>query len=204
MRWWLHFRKPPLARCLELAPRAGGCQCSFSLCQKFSACGVAATMDCWQPTINQMAVSASVSFGLVWRVPNVTHLNAIGPPEPAVVLRNVGADNSAERQNVRSFFGFLAMLATGLFAAVVVAISLQTTLHGAGAVGDTSEAQVRAFQLDYISLLLGLFLGLLLATIARISWSDLPRRFAAWLIRNEANFLRLGLAFCFLAIIVLY
>lgn len=58
--------------------------------------------------------------------------------------------------------------------------------------------------LDMRSLLVGIGTGLLLATMGRVSWLDLPQRFIAWLERNERRFLRFGLAAMCLGVIFFY
>ncbi len=85
---------------------------------------------------------------------------------------------------MRYLLGFLSLVALGLMLAVAVAL-------GTSGLAGTGE---RAFRLDYPSLLLGLGLGVVIATLARLSWSEMPRRAALWLVANEKNFYRLGFA----------
>ena len=58
-------------------------------------------------------------------------------------------------------------------------------------------------QFDFPSLLLGLALGLTLATLARVGWAEIPRRFANWLATNAWNFALLGFGIVCTAVIVL-
>lgn len=56
----------------------------------------------------------------------------------------------------------------------------------------------------YPSLGLGILIGIILSALARISWLELPRRFVRWLLRNERNFYRLGMAAVCLAVLLYY
>lgn len=100
---------------------------------------------------------------------------------------------------MRSAIGFLSLLAFGFLAAGVL------TVAGTGA--------SREFNLDAIlgqsgvhlgSLLLGLVLGVVLSGIARVSWSEIPRRFAGWLLQYERGFYRLALLAGLIGVLVFY
>ena len=54
------------------------------------------------------------------------------------------------------------------------------------------------------SLLIGLVLGVVLSGLARVSWTELPRRFAYWLLAYERTFYRLALAGVFIGVLVFY
>lgn len=102
---------------------------------------------------------------------------------------------------MRSVVGFLSLLAIGLVLAVLFALA------AAGLSSGWSGLEARApggFRLDYPSLLLGLVLGLVIATLARLSWAEMPRRFAMWLMVNERNFYRIGLGAVCLGVLLFY
>jgi hypothetical protein len=70
--------------------------------------------------------------------------------------------------------------------------------------GPVDGGAVTPGALDLRSLLAGIAAGLLMATMGRISWFDLPQRMIAWLQRNERKFLRLGMAGLCLGVLLFY
>lgn len=54
------------------------------------------------------------------------------------------------------------------------------------------------------SLAIGVVLGFALAFASQVSWFELPRRMLRWLIANERNFYRVGLAGICLAVLLFY
>ncbi|PPD29691.1 MAG: hypothetical protein CTY20_05830 [Hyphomicrobium sp.] len=112
-----------------------------------------------------------------------------------------GAFRGLEISDMRSVVGFLSLMAIGLVLAVIIALA------AAGISSNWSGLEARAsggFRLDYPSLLLGLVLGLVIATLARLSWAEMPRRLAMWLMVNERNFYRLGMSAVFLGVLLFY
>ena len=102
---------------------------------------------------------------------------------------------------MRSMLGFLSLLALGLMLAVAIALA------GAGLSTGWSGLDARqpgGFRLDYPSLVLGLALGLVMATLARMSWAEMPRRVALWLLANERNFYRAAMAAMCLGVLMFY
>jgi hypothetical protein len=101
---------------------------------------------------------------------------------------------------MKALLGFLSLVALGLIAAVVIVLAM--TGGGDGLVARRIFED--GFRLDYPSLLLGLVLGLVMATIARISWAELPRRIVLWLVANERNFYRVATAAIMVGVILFY
>jgi hypothetical protein len=102
---------------------------------------------------------------------------------------------------MRSAIGFLSLLAFGFLAAGVL------TVVGSGPSSELSlDAAIGAAHgsVHLGSLLLGLVLGIVLSALARVSWSELPRRFVAWLLAYERTFYRLALAAVFVGILLFY
>jgi hypothetical protein len=106
---------------------------------------------------------------------------------------------------MRSAIGFLSLLAFGFLAAGVL------TVIGSGQGPDLSLDSVLSRELTgessgihLGSLMIGLVLGLVLSALARVSWSELPRRFVDWLFRYERSFYRLALAGILVGILVFY
>lgn len=65
-------------------------------------------------------------------------------------------------------------------------------------------APLRDWNLHWPSVGVGVAAGILLALIFQISWFELPRKLVRWLIANERNFYRLGIAGACLAVLVFY
>ena len=101
---------------------------------------------------------------------------------------------------MRTLLGFFSLLALGLIAAVVLVLAISGGGQGLAARG----LLMSEFRLDYASLLLGLVLGIAMATAARMSWTEMPRRVVLWLVTNERNFYRVAMAGVLLGVILFY
>lgn len=97
--------------------------------------------------------------------------------------------------------GFVSLLALGLMVAVLIALALAGMGDNGSGFGSGRPA---GFRLDYPSLVLGLALGLVMATLARLSWAEMPRRLALWLMANERNFYRVGMAAVCIGVLLFY
>ena len=89
---------------------------------------------------------------------------------------------------MRQTLQFLALMACGLLLAgtsmlVIQAISGDTGARAGGALATGRSA----LGIDYVSFGVGLAMGLTMAEIARLSWSDMPRRAIGWIIANRHN-----------------
>lgn len=100
---------------------------------------------------------------------------------------------------LRTIAGFLSLLALGLILAVATAFVVVGLNSRSGLPADQVGAR-----LDYVSLCLGLLLGVSIGQLARVSWSELPRRVANWLLINERNFYRIGWAVILIAVLLYY
>jgi hypothetical protein len=113
-----------------------------------------------------------------------------------LALGRVGPEKGA---GMRSVLGFLSMVAIGLMLAVVV------TFVVVGLAADPAQSLTeRGPRLDFVSLALGLGLGLTIGNLGRIGWAELPRRAASWLLTNERNFYRVVWAAVLLGILLYY
>lgn len=99
---------------------------------------------------------------------------------------------------MRSVIGFLSALAFGVLLAGVLFVA------GSSTIAPATFKAVGGKEIDLVSLLAGLVLGVIVSHLARISWTELPLRAADWLLANERNFYRLGWAAFFLAILLFY
>lgn len=95
---------------------------------------------------------------------------------------------------MRPVIGFLSLLAAGL----IIAVAFGLVTRPAGCATATTAG------LDYMSLTLGLALGLSLAQFERVHWGELPRRIAGWMLLNERNFYRWIWAAILLAVLLYY
>lgn len=75
---------------------------------------------------------------------------------------------------------------------------------GGGTMQLPQAASLEFGTLHWPSAIGGVLVGLSLAAAAQVSWLDLPLRFMRWLIANERNFYRLGMAAACLAVILFY
>jgi hypothetical protein len=93
---------------------------------------------------------------------------------------------------------FLGLMACGLLVAGVAMLLVQA-FGGSGAVipGARSAAGI-----DYMSFGIGLALGLMMAEVARLSWSDMPRRAIAWVLANRRNAKYCGYACVWIAVLI--
>jgi hypothetical protein len=87
-------------------------------------------------------------------------------------------------------------MAIGLITASALALVVSGQVRG-----PSGEA---APFVDYRSLSIGLIVGLMLSSLARLSWAEMPRRFLNWVWANERNFYRAALAAVMIGIIIFY
>ena len=102
---------------------------------------------------------------------------------------------------MKTVLGFFSTLAFGFVVAAWIAVA------GTGPIAQYPNAAMHAgqgFSLDYGSVLLGLAIGLILPLFGRFSWTDLPRRAIAWVLNNERNFFRAGIACALVGVLVFY
>lgn len=95
--------------------------------------------------------------------------------------------------------GFLSMLAVGLMLAVAVTMSVVDL-----AADPSPGLAGRGARLDYVSLLLGLGIGLSISNLGRVKWGQLPRLAANWLLINERSIYRIAMAAILLGVLLFY
>ena len=101
---------------------------------------------------------------------------------------------------------FLGLMACGLLVASIAAFVVSGIIGGATVprAGAGAGFGVRsAMGIDYVSFGTGLAAGLILAELARLSWSDMPRRAIAWVIANRRNAKYFAYA-CFWIAVLIY
>jgi hypothetical protein len=85
---------------------------------------------------------------------------------------------------MRAVLGFFSSLALGLMIAAILVVGATNVMH------TPAHVPMSGTLLDYISVVIGLGLGLVIAVLGRIAWSELPRR-AAHFVMHHAYRLRL-------------
>jgi hypothetical protein len=100
---------------------------------------------------------------------------------------------------MRSVLNFFSMLALGLMVAAIL------VLAATGAVDNvTPRFDAADNSLDYMSVIVGLGIGVAIAVISQVSWADLPRRSAAWLVSHGRRIRLFAWAALFVAVLLYY
>ena len=103
---------------------------------------------------------------------------------------------------MRSAIGFLSLLAFGVLAAGVLMVISSGTSSDFSFDAVLGSGHTGGVHLG--SLLMGLVLGAVLSALARVSWTELPRRFIGWMLTHERGFYRLVIAAAFVGVLVFY
>ena len=99
---------------------------------------------------------------------------------------------------MRAVLGFFSMLALGLMMAAILAIGVT------GGANSPARPAASGPYLDYVSVLIGLGIGLVIAVLGQISWSELPHRTAEWLFAHARRLRLLGWAAVFAAVLLYF
>lgn len=95
--------------------------------------------------------------------------------------------------------GTLAAALAVAFAPVMPAFMLPETGRGPGS-GVVSSGQT----LQFASVLAGVFLGLIISYVARLNWTEIPRRIVNWVLVRERKIYYGGAIAASLAVILYY
>lgn len=99
---------------------------------------------------------------------------------------------------MRAVIGFFSMLALGLMIAAIVMIGVT-----GGADGPTRVSSPGPY-LDYLSVVIGLGMGLVIAVLGQISWSELPHRAAQWMLAHWRKLRLVGWGALFVAVLLYF
>lgn len=99
---------------------------------------------------------------------------------------------------MRAVLGFFSMLALGLMVAAILVTG------ATGVINNPARLPVSGAYLDYVSVVIGLGIGLVIAVVAQISWSELPRRFARWLLSHARRVRLLAWGALFVAVLLYF
>jgi hypothetical protein len=96
---------------------------------------------------------------------------------------------------MRAVFSFFSLLALGLMISAIIMLGMHGGTSAPTRIGATSPL------LDYMSVLVGLGAGVVIAIIAFVPWSELPRRLAVALIAHWRRLRLVGLGAVFAAVL---
>lgn len=98
---------------------------------------------------------------------------------------------------MRPMLEFVSTLAVGFFAAAVIAVGASNLLPG----GITGAGWAR---LDFGSVGIGVVAGMLMSSIARVGWGELPRRAVGYIVSKRGTIRLMGWGAVFAAVLLLY
>ena len=98
---------------------------------------------------------------------------------------------------MRSVLSFFSMLALGLMIAAVFLVAPS----GTGTITNIGGFEFGAPALDYRSVVAGLGIGLVIAVIGQISWSNVARRSGVWIGSQARRLWLVGWAAVFVAVL---
>lgn len=99
---------------------------------------------------------------------------------------------------MRAVLSFFSMLALGLMIAAIVMVGVT------GGTGTSSQPSLAGPYLDYMSVVIGLGVGLVIAVLSQINWSALPHRTVQWLLVHARRLRLLAWGVFFIAIILYF
>jgi hypothetical protein len=99
---------------------------------------------------------------------------------------------------MRVVLGFFSSLALGLMIAAILVIGATSVMH------TPTRFPASGTLFDYVSVVIGLGLGLVIALIGQISWSELPRRVAQFVLHHAARLRLIAWAVLFTAVLIYF
>lgn len=99
---------------------------------------------------------------------------------------------------MRAVLGFFSMLALGLMIAAVLVVG------ATGIANSPIKIKEAGPYLDYVSVVIGLGIGLTIAILSQISWSELPHRFAQGVLVHARRLRLFGWAALFVAVLLYF
>jgi hypothetical protein len=99
---------------------------------------------------------------------------------------------------MRAVLGFFSMLALGLMIAAIMVVSATGVINNSGRMAEGGA------YLDYVSVVIGLGVGLAIAILAQIPWGEIPRRTAQWIVVHAKRLHLMAWATLFVAVLVYF
>jgi hypothetical protein len=99
---------------------------------------------------------------------------------------------------MRAVLGFFSSLALGLMIAAILMIGATNVMN------TPAQLPTSGTLLDYASVVIGLGLGLVIAVLGRISWAELPRRVAQFVMHHAYRLRLIAWAALFVGILIYF
>jgi len=99
---------------------------------------------------------------------------------------------------MRAVLGFFSSLALGLMIAAILVVGATSVMN------TPAHLHATGTLLDYVSVIIGLGLGLVIAVLGQISWSELPRRLAQFVVHHGYRLRLIGWAALFVAVLIYF
>jgi hypothetical protein len=99
---------------------------------------------------------------------------------------------------MRAVLGFFSSLALGLMIAAILMIGATSVMN------TPARPPTSGTLLDYVSVVIGLGMGLVIAVLGRISWAELPRRVAQFVLRHAYRLRLIAWAALFTAVLIYF
>ena len=99
---------------------------------------------------------------------------------------------------MRAVLGFFSMLALG----VIVAAGLMTGMTNG--IGNVGQFSVPGPLLDYMSVMIGLGIGVVIVVLSQIRWAELPHEVVRWVIDHARRLKLFAWGAFFVAILVYF
>jgi hypothetical protein len=99
---------------------------------------------------------------------------------------------------MRAVLGFFSSLALGLMVAAILVVGATSVMNA------PTRFPMSGTLLDYVSVVIGLGMGLVIAVLGRISWSELPRRVAQFVMHHACRLRLIAWAAVFTAVLIYF
>jgi len=99
---------------------------------------------------------------------------------------------------MRAVLGFFSSLALGLMIAAILVVGATSVMNA------PTGLPMSGTLLDYVSVVTGLGMGLVIAVLGRISWSELPRRVAQFVMHHAYRLRLIAWAAAFTAVLIYF
>ncbi len=99
---------------------------------------------------------------------------------------------------MRAVLGFFSSLALGLMIAAILVVGATNVMN------TQTHVPMSGTLLDYVSVVTGLGLGLVIAVLSQISWGELPRRAARFVMRHAYRLRLIAWAALFTAVLIYF
>ncbi len=99
---------------------------------------------------------------------------------------------------MRAVLGFFSSLALGLMIAAILVVGATNVMN------TPAHVPMSGTLLDYVSVVIGLGLGLVIAVLSRIAWGELPRRAAQFVMHHAYRLRLIAWAALFTAVLIYF